>query len=216
MGAYTDLKDDVARWLGRDRESDLDLEAALDRLLKNAQLRVAREFEFVVWNAEESITCSPASPLVPRSTASIGLVALEVRTPASSVYSALKERDLAWVRAWWPNQAATGKPRYFALADNDEFFLAPTPDVGYVLRHTFRRIPPYLSSAAEDNEMSARFYDALLAAAVREGADFSQEDRREDLRNRAEDRFQQIKAAAGKNELARNNAASQGGPNKAP
>lgn len=87
---------------------------------------------------------------------------------ASGVYSYMLEKEVGYINEVFPNPAATGVPRYYALFNEATFVVAPTPnDFLEVELHYFYEPASIVDSGTSwlgDNTESVLFYGALSEA----------------------------------------------------
>jgi hypothetical protein len=87
---------------------------------------------------------------------------------ASGVYSYMLEKEVGYINEAFPNPAATGVPRYYALFNESTFVVAPTPNaVLEVELHYFYEPPSIVDTGTSwlgDNTESVLFYGALSEA----------------------------------------------------
>jgi hypothetical protein len=87
---------------------------------------------------------------------------------ASGVYSYLLEKEVGYINEAFPNPAATGVPRYYALFNDATFVVAPTPNAFFEVElHYFYEPPSIVDTGTSwlgDNTESVLFYGALCEA----------------------------------------------------
>ena len=100
-----------------------------------------------------------AKPAYWKSTISFSFTASGARTP-------LLLRALEYVRNYWPNEAATGTPRFYADYNATNFLIAPTPASAFAFELVYyARLQP-LSAANDSNWLTLNAPQVLLAAAM--------------------------------------------------
>lgn len=89
---------------------------------------------------------------------------------ASGVYSYLLEKEVGYINEAFPNPAATGVPRYYALFNDATFVVAPTPNAFFEVElHYFYEPPSIVDTGTSwlgDNTESVLFYGSLVEAYV--------------------------------------------------
>lgn len=146
---------------------DTALASVLPGLIEGGELRCLRDCDFPSARKQAQLTLStgvasvavPADLVVPRG-------AWMVTGAGLSVRSEVQRRDPSYLREFWPDNAATGMPRYFAMQDSGAILLAPTPAGAYRLDldYTFR--PAGLSAGTPTTWLSLRYPDLLLYAVM--------------------------------------------------
>lgn len=96
---------------------------------------------------------------------------------ANGEYEYLLNKDVSFIRAAYPNPAATGEPTHYALfdadADDTTILVGPTPDQSYATQLNYFYEPVSLTLGDDDaNEtwLSVHAYDALLYGSLDESA----------------------------------------------
>ena len=88
----------------------------------------------------------------------------------SGVYTPLFLRSLEYIRAWWPNTAVAGVPRYYADYNISNFYIAGTPADDYQFELVYyARLDP-LTPSHQENWMTLNAPQALLYACLLEAA----------------------------------------------
>jgi hypothetical protein len=87
---------------------------------------------------------------------------------ASGVYAYMLEKEVGYINEAYPNPAATGVPRYYALFDDATFVVAPTPNAFFDVELHYFYEPESIvvtgTSWLGDNTESVLFYGALCEA----------------------------------------------------
>lgn len=83
----------------------------------------------------------------------------------------LVDKDVNYIRAVYPLQNATGKPKVYALFDADSIILGPTPDTGYQVELHFGYYPESIVTAGT-SWLSENFDGVLYNGMLVEAAKF--------------------------------------------
>jgi hypothetical protein len=75
-------------------------------------------------------------------------------------------RDTSFMKEYWPDGSSTGTPKYYAVWDQDTFYLAPTPDENYDAEIGYIYRPEQLSSTNTTTWISSNAPEALLYACL--------------------------------------------------
>jgi len=75
-------------------------------------------------------------------------------------------RDTSFMKEYWPDGAATGVPKYYAVWDQNTFYVAPTPSSGYTVELGYIYRPTQLSSTNPTTWISNNAPEALLYACL--------------------------------------------------
>lgn len=84
-------------------------------------------------------------------------------------YSYLTDKDVNYIREAYPDPAATGTPKVYAIFDKDSLIVGPTPDANYTVELHYGYYPESLVTAGttwlSDNFESVMFNAMLVEAA---------------------------------------------------
>ena len=97
---------------------------------------------------------------------------LAVIDNATNEYTFLLNKDVNFIRESFPDTDAThyGKPKYYAVFDDETFILGPTPDIDYGAELHYFFYPESITTATSgkswlgDNYSTALLYGSLLEA----------------------------------------------------
>lgn len=135
---------------------------AEERIFKNVQLTLFRKNATANATNGDKFLAAPSDFLAPFSLSF---------TDSSSNQVFLDYKDVNFVQEFNPNSATTGDPRYYALFDDSNFILGPTPNSNYAVElHYFYR-PTSLTSGSgsgttwlSENAEVTLLYGALVEA----------------------------------------------------
>lgn len=86
---------------------------------------------------------------------------LAVIDPTSGEYEYLINKDVNYIREVYPNPNTTGKPKYYAMFDQNSYILGPTPNLSYEMElHYF--FYPQTIVTAETTWLATNFPFVLL------------------------------------------------------
>ena len=93
---------------------------------------------------------------------------LAVIDPVTGEYEYLINKDVNFIRAAYPPPHSTGKPKYYAIWDDNTMILGPTPDVAYTAELHYYYYPASIvnvnTSWLGDNIESVLLYGSLREA----------------------------------------------------
>ena len=93
---------------------------------------------------------------------------LAVIDPVTGEYEYLLNKDVNFIRAAYPPPNSTGKPKYYAIWDDNTMILGPTPDLAYTAEPHYYYYPPSIvnvnTSWLGDNFESVLLYGSLREA----------------------------------------------------
>ena len=171
---YESLLEDVRRYLERGftAESDAIVYEQLPRLITLGERRIARELKI------EGFIRAVQTPL------QIGLpVYLKPDRWRDTVSMTLNgvpifARSYEYCKNYWPNEAQTGTPQFYADYDYQHWLLAPTPNATSTLEILYYEQPQFLGEDFQVNWLTDYAPDLLLYATLLEAAPFLKKDER--------------------------------------
>lgn len=171
---YDSLLVDVRRYLERGftAESDQIVYEQLPRLITLGERRCARELKVLGFLRAVQSTLQPGLPtyLKPdrwRDTVSVTLNG-----------KPLQARSYEYCRGYWPDEAETAVPEFYADYDYQHWLLVPTPSTAATLEVLYYEQPALLGDDNQTNWLTEYAPDLLLYAALLEAAPFLKNDQR--------------------------------------
>lgn len=172
---YTALLESVRRYIERGftAASDPEVYAQLPALVTLGERRCARElkilgFQNVVTSAMISGTAVYQKPDRWKQTISLNFG----NGTDNNTRNPLFARAYEYVRQYWPDQTATGTPRFYADYDYQHFIFAPTPDAAYPFELLYYQLLPLLDDSNQTNWLTENAPELLLYATLLESAPF--------------------------------------------
>jgi hypothetical protein len=171
---YDSLLVDLRRYLERGftQESDQIVYDQLPRLITLGERRIARELKIggFIRPVQTPLQIGVAVYLKPdrwRDTVSMTLNGVPIFA-----------RAYEYCRNYWPNEAQTGTPQFYADYDFQHWLLAPTPDAASTLEILYYEQPALLGEELQTNWLTEYAPDLLLYAALLEATPFLKSDER--------------------------------------
>ncbi len=171
---YDSLLVDLRRYLERGftQESDQIVYDQLPRLITLGERRIARELkiEGFIRPVQTPLQIGVAVYLKPdrwRDTVSMTLNGVPIFA-----------RAYEYCRNYWPNEAQTATPQFYADYDFQHWLLAPTPDAASTLEILYYEQPALLGEELQTNWLTEYAPDLLLYAALLEATPFLKSDER--------------------------------------
>jgi hypothetical protein len=161
---YAILRADITGWTNNE---STELTAALDTIIRLAELRLYRELDLRIFRNSATSVTATGDPYL-----ALPIDCLVVRALRLSSGVHLLNRDETYLREFWPNAAVTASPRYYAPWDEETVVLAPTPDAAYPVTIVYTRQPTGLSATNTTTWLSLNAYDLLLQACLLEAAGY--------------------------------------------
>jgi hypothetical protein len=92
---------------------------------------------------------------------------LAVIDPTTGEYEYLLNKDVNYIRAAYPPPNSTGKPKYYAIWDDNTMILGPTPDQAYTAELHYYYYPASIVNVS-NTWLGTNFETVLLYGALRE------------------------------------------------
>ncbi len=171
---YESLLVDVRRYLERGftAESDAIVYEQLPRLITLGERRIARELKI------QGFINAVSTPL------SIGVSTYlkpdRWRDTVSMTVNGVPifARSYEYCRSYWPDEAETGTPQFYADYDYLHWLITPTPAAEQTLEVLYYEQPPLLGDDFQTNWLTEYAPDVLLYATLLESAPFLKSDER--------------------------------------
>ena len=162
---YSSLKTDIQTWA---ENTGTDFVAQLDTFINNTQQKLAREIDPVGFNENvtSSMVVGDRFVTLPSSIEPMALNYLNIIVNNERQF--LEIKPVEFLQEYWPNVAITGTPRYFANFDDSTVYVAPTPDVAYVMELGYQGRINSLSNTNTTNWYTENASDALLYVSLSE------------------------------------------------
>jgi len=171
---YDSLLVDVRRYLERGftQESDQIVYDQLPRLVTLGERRIARELKIqgFIRAVTTPLSTGVAVYLKPdrwRDTVSMTVT-------GSPIFA----RSYEYCRSYWPDEAETGAPQFYADYDFQHWLITPPPDANYDLEILYYEQPALLGDELQTNWLTDYAPDLLLYATLLEASPFLKNDER--------------------------------------
>ncbi len=171
---YNSLLEDLRAYLERGftAESDPIVYEQLPRLVTRGERRIVRELKIqgFIRAVTTTLQVGVATYRKPdrwRDTVSMTLDGNPIFT-----------RAYEYMRNYWPNEAETGTPQFYADYDYQHWLLAPTPSAASTLEILYYEQPTPLGEDFQTNWLTEYAPDVLLYAALLEATPFLKNDER--------------------------------------
>lgn len=171
---YTSLLEDMRRYLERGftAESDRLVYEQLPRLITLGERRIARELKI------QGFIRAVTTPL--QTGVAVYLKPDRWRDTVSMTIDGVPifGRSYEYLRNYWPDEAQTGVPEFYADYDYQHWILAPTPATAVTLEILYYEQPRFLGDDFQTNWLTEYAPDLLLYAAMLEAAPYLKNDER--------------------------------------
>lgn len=171
---YDSLLTDLRRYLERgfSEESDQIVYEQLPRLITLGERRIARELKI------EGFIRAVQTPL------QVGVAVyrkpdrwrdtVSMTVDGSPIFA----RSYEYCRSYWPDEAETGAPQFYADYDYQHWLITPTPATVQTLEILYYEQPRFLGEDFQTNWLTEYAPDLLLYAALLEATPFLKSDER--------------------------------------
>lgn len=171
---YSSLLEDVRRYLERGftAESDQIVYEQLPRLVTLGERRISRELKIqgfirAVTTPLQAGVATYRKPDRWRDTVSMTL-------NGSPIFA----RSYEYCRSYWPDEAETGTPQFYADYDYNHWLITPTPAADSTLEVMYYEQPRFLGEDFQTNWLTEYAPDLLLYATLLEATPFLKKDER--------------------------------------
>jgi transglutaminase-like putative cysteine protease len=171
---YDSLLVDVRRYLERGftAESDAIVYEQLPRLITLGERRIARELKIEGFIRAVQTPLQPGVAVYRKPDRWRDTVSMTVDN--SPVFA----RSYEYIRNYWPDEAANGKPEYYADYDYQHWIIAPTPATAQTWEILYYEQPALLGEDFQTNWLTEYAPDLLLYATLLEATPFLKKDER--------------------------------------
>jgi hypothetical protein len=171
---FTTLLEDARRYLERGftAESDPIVYEQLPRLITLAQRRIARELKIQGFIRAVSTPLSAGVAVYLKPDRWRDTVSMTVN--GSPIFA----RAYEYLRSYWPNEAETAAPQFYADYDYQHWLITPTPAATDTLEVLYYEQPRFLDNETQTNWLTEYAPDLLLYATLLEATPFLKNDER--------------------------------------
>jgi len=161
---FTTLKTAIQDYL---ETSDSTFVSNLATIITQAEDRILKSVQLPDFRVNKTGTMTSGNPYL--QTPSDFLAAYSMAVDNSG-YEYLLFKDVNFVRALYPDESATGVPKYYALFDDASFIVGPTPNANFTVELHYFYKPESITTAASGtswlgtNAESTLLYGCLVEA----------------------------------------------------
>ena len=171
---YDSLLEDVRRYLERGftEQSDQIVYDQLPRLVTLGERRIARELKIEGFIRAVTTPLQAGVPVYMKPDRRRDTVSMSVDNKP------IFARSYEYCRNYWPDEAETGTPGYYADYDYQHWLLVPTPATAKTLEILYYEQPRFLGPEFQTNWLTEYAPDTLLYATLLEATPFLKNDER--------------------------------------
>ena len=144
---YTSLLSDLRRYLERGftQESDPYVYEQLPRLITLAERRIARELKVEGFIVPVTTTLQAGVSVYAKPDRWRDTVSMRIDA------NAIQARSYEYIRNYWPDEAQTGTPQFYADYDYQHWIITPTPATAQTLEILYYEQPRLLDDEFQTN-----------------------------------------------------------------
>lgn len=136
---------------------------------------------------------STANPVIAKPARWRKTVSMNLYDPVTGKRQPVLLRKYEYLRNYWPDPTATGRPLYYGDYDYDHWLVAPTPDVDYAFEVLYyERIEP-LSSSNQTNWLTRNAPNAVLYGTLLQAMPYLKNDQRQIFQQKYSEAMQVLK-----------------------
>ena len=171
---YSSLLEDVRRYLERGftAESDQIVYEQLPRLVTLGERRISRELK--VQGFIRAVTTALQTGVATYRKPDRGRDTVSLTVDGVPIFA----RSYEYCRSYWPDEAETGSPQFYADYDYNHWLITPTPAADSTLEVMYYEQPRFLGEDFQTNWLTEYAPDLLLYATLLEATPFLKKDER--------------------------------------
>lgn len=177
---WSSIKSEIAAILDR-----TDLTAQIPDFVDAAERKISRDIKPRGFESYDSatFTASEAGAIIDQPERLLTVISFHVKTNSAGtgtgdVRKPLFRRTYSFLRAYWPDQSSTGRPKYYADMGADNFIVAPTPSAAFVYEIAYYARLAELSDSNTTNWLTEHAPQLLIYGALTETAPYLKDDPR--------------------------------------
>jgi hypothetical protein len=178
---FATLKEDVQRYLerGASLAADPVVFEQIPRLINLAERRIARELKVQGFINVVTTSLVAGQSVYDKPDRWRDVVSINIGTgAANTTRTFLYARDYEYCRSYWPDEAETAQPLFYADYDYNHWLLSPTPDDTYPMEVLYYELPPLLDDSTQTNWLTEYAPQLLLYGTLLEATPFLKNDER--------------------------------------
>lgn len=171
---YTSLLEDLRRYLERGFTQDSDplVYEQLPRLITLAERRIARELKVEGFIVPVTTTLKAGVSVYAKPDRWRDTVSMQVGS------TSLQARSYEYIRNYWPDQAQTDSPKFYADYDYQHWLILPAPAIDTEIEILYYEQPRFLGEDTQTNFITDYAPDMLLYGALLEATPYLKNDER--------------------------------------
>jgi len=145
-------------------DSNVFTNAVINTFITMAENRILRDIDLDYFKKESSGTLTTGNKFLGAPSDILTHRYLMITVSGEQIF--LDFRDTSFMKEYWPDGSDEGVPKYYAVWDQNTFYLAPTPNNNYTVEVGYIYRPAQLSSTNTTTWISINAPEALLYACL--------------------------------------------------
>lgn len=138
--------------------------SVINTFITMAENQILREIDLDVFKVEATANMTSGNKFLSAPSDILTHRYMMITSGSNQIF--LDFRDTSFMKEYWPNGSTTGTPKYYSVWDQNTFYVAPTPNTGYVVELGYIYRPAQLSSTNTTTWISNNAPEALLYACL--------------------------------------------------
>jgi hypothetical protein len=134
--------------------------AVINTFITMAENQILREIDLDVFKLEATANMTSGNKFLSAPSDILTHRYMMITSNNNQIF--LDFRDTSFMKEYWPNGNTTGVPKYYSVWDQNTFYIAPTPNLNYVVELGYIYRPAQLSPATPTTWISTNAPEALL------------------------------------------------------
>ena len=164
---YTQLSDAIKSYT---QNYETDFVANIPTFVQQSEERIYNTVQLPAQRRNVTGTTTAANQYLSLPADWLSNYSLAVVTPVTGAYEYLLNKDVNFIREAFPFPATSGKPKYYAIFDQNTFILGPTPNAIYTMEMHYNAYPASIvnvgTSWLGDNFETVLLYGSLIQAYI--------------------------------------------------
>ena len=178
---FNELQTDIQNYLERGASAAVDplVYQQIPRLITLAERRISADLKIEGFIVAVTTSFQTGVSVYPKPDRWRKTISINFGTGATNaVRTQLFPRSYEYVRNYWPNEAQTDQPKFYADYNYNNWLIGPTPDQNYPVEILYYELPALLSSSQQTNWLTDYAPQLILYGALLEATPFLKNDER--------------------------------------
>jgi hypothetical protein len=175
------LQNDIQNYLERGASAAVDplVYEQIPRLITLAERRISADLKIEGFITVVTTSLQTGVSVYPKPDRWRKTISMNIGTGANNLTrTPVFTRSYEYVRNYWPNEAETAQPNFYADYNYNNWLIGPTPDQDYPIEILYYEIPALLSTENQTNWLTEYVPQLILYGALLEATPFLKNDER--------------------------------------